>query len=226
MFGVTTACVTEARRLLEERGYEVLVFHAVGTGGEAFETLASGGFLAGVLDATTTELADELVGGFFSAGPSRLTAAGAAGLPQAVSLGALDMVNFGPRETVPPQFADRTLYVHNPAITLLRTTPEECAELGRRVAARLAGATGPTALFIPLRGVSAIAEEGGVFHDPAVDQALFAALRAGLGAQVELHELDLAINDPRFTAAMTTWLLTAIARAGTATAAPAVIAAG
>lgn len=123
MFGVTTACVTEARRLLEERGYEVLVFHAVGTGGEAFETLASGGFFADVRDATTTELADELVGGVFSAGPSRLTAAGAAGLPQAVSLGALDMVNFGPRETVPPQFADRTLYFHNPAITLLRTTP-------------------------------------------------------------------------------------------------------
>src|SRR5205814_6997652 len=125
MFGVTTPCVTRARERLEELGYEVLVFHATGTGGQSMEALVRGGYLAGVLDVTTTELADELVGGVLSAGPDRLEAAGAAGVPQVVSLGALDMVNFGPRGTVPPQFADRNLYVHNPAVTLMRTTPEE-----------------------------------------------------------------------------------------------------
>ena len=127
MFGVTTPCVTTARERLEELGYEVLVFHATGAGGQSMEALAKDGFLAGVLDVTTTELADELVGGVLSAGPDRLEAAGAAGVPQVVSLGALDMVNFGPRETVPPQFDDRNLYVHNPTVTLMRTTPEECA---------------------------------------------------------------------------------------------------
>jgi uncharacterized protein (UPF0261 family) len=207
MFGVTTTCVTEARRLLEEAGYEVLIFHAVGTGGEALEGLIRSGFLAGVLDVTTTELADELVGGVFSAGPTRLTAAGATGVPQVVSLGALDMVNFGPRESVPEGFAGRNLYVHNPAITLMRTTPEECAELGRRVAARLNGATGPTAVFVPLRGISAIAGAGGVFHDEEADKALFAALREGLRPDIELHELDLEINDPAFARAMTDRLL-------------------
>jgi uncharacterized protein (UPF0261 family) len=165
------------------------------------------------LDATTTELADELVGGVFSAGPTRLTAAGAAGVPQVVSLGALDMVNFGPMETVPGQFRDRNLYVHNPSVTLMRTTPEECAELGRRVAARLNGATGPTALFVPLRGVSAIATEGGVFHDSAADEALIGALRANLAGHVEVHELDLDINDARFAGAMTERLLAMLGEA-------------
>ena len=131
MFGVTTPCVTHARERLEELGYEVLVFHATGAGGQSMEALVAGGFVAGVLDATTTELADELVGGVLSAGPDRLEAAGAAGVPQVVSLGALDMVNFGPRETVPPEFEGRNLYVHNPTVTLMRTTSDECAELGR-----------------------------------------------------------------------------------------------
>src|SRR5204862_4578233 len=166
MFGVTTPCVTRARERLEELGYEALVFHATGAGGQSMEALARGGYLAGVLDATTTELADELVGGVLSAGPDRLEAAGAIGLPQVVSLGALDMVNFGPRETVPERFAGRNLYVHNPTITLMRTTPEECRELGRRIGRKLSGAKGPTALFVPLRGVSMIAVEGQPFHDP------------------------------------------------------------
>ena len=157
MFGVTTPCVTTARERLEELGYEVLVFHATGAGGQSMEALAKDGFLAGVLDVTTTELADELVGGVLSAGPDRLEAAGAAGVPQVVSLGALDMVNFGPRETVPPQFDDRNLYVHNPTVTLMRTTPDECAELGRTIGRKLSGATGPTVLFVPLGGVSMIA---------------------------------------------------------------------
>ena len=202
MFGVTTPAVTRARERLEELGYEVLVFHATGTGGQSMEALARGGFLAGVLDLTTTELCDDLVGGVLSAGPDRLEAAGELGLPQVVSVGALDMVNFGPRETVPEQFEGRNLYVHNPTVTLMRTTPEECAELGRRIARKLSAATGPTALFVPLKGVSMIATEGGVFHDAAADEALFSALREGLGDNVELHELDLDVNDPAFADAM------------------------
>jgi uncharacterized protein (UPF0261 family) len=202
MFGVTTPCVTRARERLEELGYEVLVFHATGAGGESLEALARGGFLAGVLDTTTTELADELVGGVFPAGPGRLEAAGAAGVPQVVSLGALDMVNFGPRETVPPQFEGRNLYVHNPTVTLMRTTSEECAELGRTIGRRLSGAHGPTALFVPLKGVSMIDVEGQPFYDAGADAALFAALRETLADSVEVHEVDTDINDPEFAVAM------------------------
>jgi uncharacterized protein (UPF0261 family) len=203
MFGVTTPCVTRAREELERRGYEVLVFHATGTGGKAMEALVEGGLLSGVLDVTTTELCDDLVGGVLSAGPARLEAAGSAGVPQVVSLGALDMVNFGARETVPPKFEDRNLYVHNPSVTLMRTTPEECAELGRRIAGKLAAATGPTSLFVPLGGVSMIDAEGQPFHDPEADAALFDALREGLaGSSVELIELEHNVNDEQFADAM------------------------
>ena len=198
MFGVTTACVTTARERLEELGYEVLVFHATGTGGQSMEALAKAGFLAGVLDATTTELADELVGGVLSAGPDRLEAAGALGLPQVVSLGALDMVNFGPRESVPEKFVGRNLYVHNPTITLMRTTPDECRELGRQIGRKLSAATGPTVLYVPLRGASAIAVEGQVFHDAEADAALLEGLHETLAPNVEVHELDTDINDPAF----------------------------
>ena len=211
MFGVTTPAADEARERLTELGYEVLVFHATGTGGRALEKLVESGALAGVCDLTTTELADDLVGGVLSAGPERLERAGRAGLPQVVSLGALDMVNFGPAETVPPQFADRTLFVHNPSVTLMRTTRQEMAELGRRIAAKLATATGPAELFIPLRGVSAIDVDGGSFRDAEADAALFEALRSGLaGSGVVVHELDQAINDPGFGAAMAQALHTAI----------------
>jgi uncharacterized protein (UPF0261 family) len=203
MFGVTTPCVTTAREALEERGYEVLVFHATGTGGKAMEALVDGGLLAGVLDITTTELCDDLVGGVLSAGPARLEAAGRAGVPQVVSLGALDMVNFGARDTVPPRFEDRNLYIHNPSVTLMRTTPEECAELGRRIARKLSQATGPVSLFVPLKGVSMIDAEGQPFHDPAADAALFEELRKGLdGSSVELIELDNNVNDGEFAMAM------------------------
>ena len=202
MFGVTTPCVTAAREALEQRGYEVLVFHATGTGGDAMEGLIDSGFMTAVLDITTTELCDRLVGGVLAAGPERLEVAGRKGLPQVVSLGALDMVNFGARDTVPPQFEGRNLYVHNPSVTLMRTTPEECAELGRIVAGKLSSADGPVALFVPLNGVSAIDVEGGPFYDPAADEALFEALRANLKDNVELHELDHAINDPEFAQAM------------------------
>ncbi|MBB5841566.1 Tm-1-like ATP-binding domain-containing protein [Kribbella italica] len=203
MFGVTTQGVDTARARLSESGYEVLVFHMTGTGGRTLESLAASGQLAGVLDVTTTELADELVGGVFSAGPDRLTAAGRRGIPQVVSVGALDMVNFGPRDTVPERFADRNLFVHNPTVTLMRTTPDECAELGRRLATRLNTALGPVALFLPLRGVSAIAVEGGVFHDPVADTALFDSIRATVDRSVvDLVELDAAVNDATFAAAM------------------------
>jgi uncharacterized protein (UPF0261 family) len=202
MFGVTTPCVTTAREWLEDQGYEVLVFHQTGTGGQSMEELVKAGYIVGVLDVTTTELCDELVGGVFPAHPERAQVAGAAGVPQVVSLGALDMVNFGPKDTVPERFRDRNLYVHNPSVTLMRTTPDECAELGRRLAVKLNTATGPTALFIPLRGVSMIATEGQPFHDPAADEALIQALRENIGNNVEVHELDLDINDPEFSLSM------------------------
>jgi uncharacterized protein (UPF0261 family) len=199
MFGVTTPAVNAARRRLDELGYEVLVFHATGAGGRALEGLVDSGLLTGVLDLTTTELADDLVGGVLSAGPERLTAAGRCGVPQVVAPGALDMVNFGPRDTVPERFEGRNLYVHNPTVTLMRTTPAEMAELGRRMAGKLAAATGPTVLFIPLGGVSALDAPGMPFHDPKADAACFEALR---DAGVETERLEMNINEPAFGNAM------------------------
>lgn len=202
MFGVTTPCVTVVREQLESLGYEVLVFHATGTGGQSMEALIRGGFFVGVLDITTTELADELVGGVLSAGPERLEAAGEQQLPQVVSLGALDMVNFGPFETVPERFSKRNLYKHNATVTLMRTTPSECVQLGQIIAHKLNKAEGPTMLFVPLRGVSAIAIEGGVFHAPDADKALIDTLVSNLNSHVTVHQLDMDINDPRFAKAM------------------------
>jgi uncharacterized protein (UPF0261 family) len=203
MFGVTTPCVDRVRERMEADGYEMLVFHAVGSGGRSFEALISDGVFDGVVDATTTEWCDELVGGVLSAGPERLDAAGKKGIPQVVSLGALDMVNFGPRDTLPAKFEKRNIYVHNPQVTLMRTTPEECTRLGEIIAEKLNKTTGPTALFVPLKGVSAIDVEGMPFHDPVADAALFGAIRAHLDrSKVELVELDMAINDPAFADAM------------------------
>jgi len=203
MFGVTTAAVTTARERLEELGYEVLVFHQTGAGGGSMEKLLEAGFAVGSLDVTTTEFCDQVAGGVLAAVPERLESAGRAGLPQVVSLGALDMVNFGPLETVPERYRDRNLYVHNPTITLMRTTPDECREIARIVARKLNAAVGPTVLFVPLRGISAIATEGQPFHDPEADEALFSTLREELDtAKVEVHELDLDVNDPAFALAM------------------------
>jgi uncharacterized protein (UPF0261 family) len=202
MFGVTTPCVTAAREILEERGYEVLVFHATGAGGQSMEALMKAGFITGSLDITTTELADELVGGVLSAGPDRLEMAGSLGLPQVVSLGALDMVNFGPMDTVPAKFADRNLYVHNATVTLMRTTEAECAELGRIIARKLNAATGPLTVFIPLGGVSMIDVPGAPFFDAAADAALIRELKAGLRPDVEVVEMAIPINDPAFSRAM------------------------
>ncbi|MFI6512609.1 Tm-1-like ATP-binding domain-containing protein [Streptosporangium sp. NPDC050855] len=215
MFGVTTPAVDAARERLDELGYEVLVFHATGSGGQALETLAGSGLIAGVLDLTTTELADDLVGGVLTAGPDRLTAAGERGLPQVVAPGALDMVNFGPLETVPERFADRLFYVHNPTVTLMRTTAEEMAELGRRVAGKLRAATGPAALFVPRGGVSALDAPGLPFHDPKADQACFEAMAEGVrGSAVAVEDLDLHVNDPAFGRAMADRLHGMISRAG------------
>lgn len=202
MFGVTTQAVDAARRELDTLGYEVLVFHQTGTGGESMEALISDGYITAVLDVTLTEFCDELVGGVFPACKRRLESAGEAGIPQVVSPGALDMVNFGPLESVPERFRDRNLYVHNPTITLMRTTPEECAGMGRHIAAKLNAAKGPVSLFMPLKGVSAIATEGQPFHDPAADEALFNALRENLGANVEVVEMETDINDAVFAGAM------------------------
>jgi uncharacterized protein (UPF0261 family) len=202
MFGNTTPCVNHVKELLEDRGYELLVFHATGTGGQAMERLVVEGFVKGVLDITTTELADELVGGVLTAGPDRLEAAGRIGIPQVVSVGALDMVNFGAPETVPPKFAGRLFYQHNPAVTLMRTTPEENRELGEMLARKLNQAKGPVVLLLPLQGVSGIDHRGQPFFDPVADGSLFDALRAHIGPNVKLLELDRHINDPEFAAAI------------------------
>jgi uncharacterized protein (UPF0261 family) len=214
MFGVTTPCVDRLRERIESKGYEMLVFHAVGSGGRAMESLITDGFVTGVADVTTTEWCDELVGGVLSAGPHRLEAAARKGVPQVVSVGALDMVNFGPKETVPEQFRTRNLYVHNPQVTLMRTTPEESAKLGEIIAGKLNETTGPTVFFIPLKGVSMIDAEGMPFHDPIADKALFDALRRTLDpTKVQLVELDLNINDPAFADAMADRLLAMLAPA-------------
>src|SRR5262249_5308854 len=198
MFGVTTPCVEAARAEMEQNGYEVVVFQARGTGGMTMESFVADGLIAGVLDITTTELADELVGGILSAGRDRLTAAGLRGVPQVISVGALDMVNFGPRDTVPEKFKSRRFYQHNPTVTLMRTTPEENDKLGKEIAEKASAAKGPTAVLVPLRGVSAIDREGQPFRWPEADQALFQSLRNWLSPSVKLVELDLHINDTDF----------------------------
>jgi len=206
MFGVTTACVQRARKILEDAGYEVLIFHATGNGGQAMESLIREGLIAGVLDITTTELADELVGGILSAGPDRLTAAGQMGIPQVVSVGALDMVNFGPEGTAPAMFANRKFHVHNASVTLMRTTPDENTRLGAEICRKLSASTGPVAIVLPLRGVSAIDKTGQPFDDPAARSALFNAIRENRET-LELIELDQHINDAAFAEAAVKRLL-------------------
>jgi uncharacterized protein (UPF0261 family) len=213
MFGITTPCVELARRLLEAKGFEALVFSANGVGGSSMERLMVEGLITGAIDVTTTELADRLVGGILPAGPERLRTAGALGLPQVISLGALDVVNFGPWDTVPPVFRDRRLYRHNPQVTLMRTTPEECRELGEAIAARLNGGGGERCVVAPLRGFSALSTAGEPFYDPEADLALIDALRSELSSEVELIELDADINQPpvaevlveRFAGAYSGW---------------------
>jgi uncharacterized protein (UPF0261 family) len=206
-FQVTTPCVTEARRILEEAGFEVVVFHATGTGGQAMEGLIEDGYFVGVLDITTTEISDECVGGILSAGEGRLKAAGANGLPQVVSVGAVDMVNFGPPETIPDRFSQRLFYQHNPAVTLMRTTPAEAREIGLRIAERLNFARGPVKLLLPLDGISLIDIKGEPFHDPEADRALFDAIRENISEDIELNELNTNINELAFAQACAKALL-------------------
>ncbi|MEV6559272.1 Tm-1-like ATP-binding domain-containing protein [Nocardia sp. NPDC051756] len=202
MFGVTTPAVDTARSRLTELGYEVLVFHATGSGGRTMENLVADGHFAGVLDLTTTELADEIVGGVLSAGPDRLTAAAKAGIPQVVSLGALDMVNFGPRDTVPERFGERQLLVHNETVTLMRTNAKEAARIGEVLGQKLAAATGPTALFVPRGGLSAVDVDGGPFWDREADAACIDSILAAVaGTHVEVIDNDQDINSPAFATA-------------------------
>ncbi|MDR4887890.1 Tm-1-like ATP-binding domain-containing protein [Fredinandcohnia sp. QZ13] len=208
MFGVTTPCVENVRNKLEDAGYEVLVFHATGNGGQSMEALIHDGFIEGVADISTTEWCDELVGGVMSAGRNRLEAAVQKKIPQVVSCGALDMVNFGAMETIPQKFADRTFYKHNANVTLMRTTPEECAELGQIIAEKLNQTTSPTSIFFPLKGVSAIDQKGQPFYLPEANAALFESIRTHLNKDVvDLIELDLHINDPQFAESMANYLL-------------------
>lgn len=195
-FGVTTPAAERCRRRLLDAGFQVMVFHASGTGGRAMEELIAAGEIDAVLDLTTTELADELCGGALTAGPHRLEAAGRRGIPQVVAPGALDMVNFGPPETVPPALRDRRLHRHNAGTTLMRTTAAENAELGRIVAAKLAAATGPAELLLPLGGISDYGRPGAPFHDPAADAAFFEAVSAAYGGTIVTSPCH--INDPLF----------------------------
>jgi uncharacterized protein (UPF0261 family) len=206
-FGNTTACVDRARQILEKAGFEVVVFAAVGTGGRTMESLIESGMVTGVLDVTTTEWADELVGGVLTAGPTRLEAAARKRVPAIVSTGCLDMVNFGPPETVPAKFQGRRFYQHNPQVTLMRTTPGENSELGRIVAEKLNLSTGPVSVLLPLRGGSVISAPGGPFHWPEADRALYESLRKHLRKDIRVVELDCVINDPLFADACASELL-------------------
>jgi len=197
MFGVTTPCVTEAKKILEEKGFEVLVFHANGPGGMAMEQLIGEGQIQAVLDITTTELPDELLGGKGSAGPHRLEKAGEMGIPQVVVPGAMDMVNYFP-DAIPPQFRDRLIYQHNPATSLMRTSIKENRQLGEIMARKLSRATGPTVVYIPLGGVSAIDAPGQPFYDPEADRAFVEALKRNLPSRILVIEKALHINDPSF----------------------------
>lgn len=199
MFGVTTPCVTAAKEILEDRGYEVLIFHATGVGGKTMEYLIENGFIEGVLDLTTTEWADEIIGGVLNAGPNRLEAAAKHNIPQVVSVGALDMCNFGPYNTVPNEFSNRNLYKHNPTVTLMRTTVEENELIGKKISEKLNMSEGNTVLILPLKGVSAIDVKGQPFYGEEEDKKLFDTLKTYTNSDViEIVEMDCNINDIEF----------------------------
>lgn len=210
MFGNTTACVTEAKRLLEEEGYEVLVFAATGAGGKSMEAIIGSGVVSGVLDITTTEWADELCGGVLTAGPERMNAAAKAGVPVVIAPGCLDMVNFGERTSVPEKYEGRSFYIHNPQVTLMRTTPEECAELGWIIAEKANACASGCEILIPTKAISVISAEGQPFHDGAADDALFSAIRSH--AKVPVSEMEMEINDPAFARACVDRLLVNLRR--------------
>ena len=200
MMGITTPAVQRVQGTLEAAGFETIVFHAVGAGGQAMEDMIDAGLIDGVVDLTTSELTDELCGGILSAGPDRLQAAGRAGLPQVVVPGALEVINFGPRDTIPARYesADRRIVIHNPSISAVRTDAAESAELGRILAMKVNASTGPTAVLIPLLGCSGYESPGGPYIDPEADAAMFDAIRTTLRDGIELREIDANINDPKF----------------------------
>lgn len=209
MFGVTTPCVEHARKKLEKEGYEVLVFHATGTGGKTMEKLIEDGLIDGVLDLTTTEWGDQLFGGNMAGGEHRLEAASLKGIPQVVSVGAMDMVNFGPKETVPEQYKNRQLYYHNPTVTLMRTTRDENEQLGKVMAEKLNKATKETVLLLPLAGISGLDAQGQEFYDIEADQALFTQIKQHVSNPlVEVIELEHHINDEAFSETAVEMLLT------------------
>ncbi|HEU0204895.1 MAG TPA: Tm-1-like ATP-binding domain-containing protein [Burkholderiaceae bacterium] len=199
MFGVTTACVQAVTKLLQDE-YDCLVFHATGTGGQSMEKLVDSGLVAGVLDITTTEVCDEVVGGVLSAGPTRMDVYARHAVPYVGSCGALDMVNFWAMDTVPARFRDRNLYRHNANVTLMRTTPDENKAIGEFIARKLNAMRGPVRFIVPEGGVSAIDAPGKAFHDPAADRALFAAIESNFrsGADHRLIKSPLHINDQAF----------------------------
>ena len=199
MFGNTTTAVDHARRIMESKGYEVLVFHATGTGGQTMEALVADDYISGVLDITTTEWADEVCGGVFSAGTQRLEAAARAGIPQVVVPGCIDMCNFWARDTVPEKYAGRTFYEWNPNVTLMRTTPEENQRMGKIFAEKLSAASGPVAVLIPLKGFSQLDLEGQPFYWPETIRAFITALRGDLRQDIPVTELDYDINAPEFS---------------------------
>ena len=203
MFGVTTPCVDQIRARLEAR-YDCLVFHATGTGGQSMEKLVDSGLVLGCIDSTTTEVCDLLMGGVFSAGEDRLGAFARSGLPYVGSCGALDMVNFGALDTVPEKYRDRTLHVHNPQVTLMRTTAEENAAMGEWIGRKLNACAGPVRFLIPEKGVSLIDAPGMPFHDPDADAALFDALERTVVQTDErrLIRLPFHINDAEFAQAL------------------------
>lgn len=207
MFGNTTACVNHAKAQLEQAGYEVLVFAATGMGGRIMDSLIESGMIDGVLDITTTEWADELVGGVLNAGPQRLEATGKAGVPSIVSLGCLDMVNFGEPQTVPGKFKDRNFYHHNPQVTLMRTDKEENLQLGKILASKINAYTGPVTVLIPTQALSVVSAPGGPFHDIEADQALFDSLKSHLEPKIKVLELHEEINTPAFAEACVSELL-------------------
>lgn len=207
MFGNTTPAVTRARETFERLGYEVLVFHSVGTGGATMEQLIRDGYFDGVFDITTTEWADELVGGVLTAGATRLDAAAEQGVPQVIAPGCVDMVNFWARSTVPEKFRDRLFYEWNPNITLMRTTSEENAQLGKILADKANKSSAPVAFFLPRRGVSQLDAPGKEFWNPEADRALFDAIQQNVRAGIPVYELDYNINDDAFVDAMTGKLL-------------------
>ncbi|MGC8873495.1 MAG: Tm-1-like ATP-binding domain-containing protein [Chloroflexia bacterium] len=198
MFGNTTPCVDRARSILESHGYEVLVFHATGTGGRTMESLIADGYIAGSLDITTTELADEVCGGVLSAGPERCLAASRAGIPAVLVPGCVDMANFWGIDTVPEKYRRRNLYRWNPNVTLLRTNVEENKRIGQMLAAAANAATGPVAIVLPLKGVSMLDSPGGAFWDPEADRACFEAIKANVRPDIPVIEMDCNINDPEF----------------------------